>query len=99
MSSPECGTDCLCLHLVGKPHCEDGYRKEVFAREGKQGQTWVNTTPGLEGIWETASVVSVKGPSRVGPQCFFLFFLLAKLTESANMRLNKYKNNSKLLIS
>lgn len=22
----------------GKPHCEDGYRKEVFAREGKQGQ-------------------------------------------------------------
>lgn len=29
--------------------------------------------------------------------CLFSFLLLAKLTESAKMRFNKYKNNSKLL--
>lgn len=58
----------------GKPHCEYSYRREVFAREGKQGETRANTRPGLRGIWVTASAISGKRPSRVGPQVLFFSF-------------------------
>lgn len=60
----------------GKPHCDNGYRKEIFAREGKQGETRDETK-----AWRClgdrfASICcKCKRASRVGPQvCFFSFF-------------------------
>lgn len=92
--------DRLPLHLVASHTVKVAMRRRSLQeRENKrrldQYQAWA------WGCLGTASVVSVKGPSRVNPGVASLsfFLLLAKLTKSAKTRFNKYKNVSKLLIS
>lgn len=90
----------LPLHLVAS-HSEEGYEKEAFAKEGTGGETCISIKPGLAGDWCGGSIYcECKWPSESALEFIFSFFLLlAKITESAKTRFNKYKNNSKLLIS
>ena len=76
-------------------------RRRPLQKRGQEGRPVSVSSLGLQvtGVG-AASTASVNGLQSRPLSLFFLFFLLlVKITESAKTRFNKYKNNSKLLIS